>query len=218
MFDDLLTFTVRKSNSLVLARTRLSLFDMRLINYIIAHNKPTDEEFKIVEVPVMTFHKLYRSNSKDYCRFKDIAEKMLEITVTISEEQDLKWFEYSEYLSGLGILRLRLNSALKPYLLNLQKDFVEYDLNSIKNLKHSWSIRLFELLKTDESHRYSLEDLRNILGLDQHKYPQYASLKKRILLCAQKEISDICDISFSFREIKRSRRVVGIIFQVFIKP
>lgn len=218
MFDDLLTFTVRKSNSLVLARTRLSLFDMRLINFVVAHNKPTDEEFKIVEVPVMTFHKLYRSNSKDYCRFKDIAEKMLEITVTISEEQDLKWFEYSEYLSGLGILRLRLNSALKPYLLNLQKDFVEYDLNSIKNLKHSWSIRLFELLKTDESHRYSLEDLRNVLGLYQHEYPQYANLKKRILLCAQKEISDICDISFSFREIKRSRRVVGIIFQVFIKP
>lgn len=218
MLDDLFTFTVRKSNSLVLARTRLSLLEMRLINLVVAQNKPTDEEFNTVEVPVKVFNDFYAVKSNDYCRFKDIAEKLLEITVTISEEQDLNWFEESEYLAGLGILRLRLNSALKPYLLNLRRDFVEYDLNSIKNLKHSWSIRLFELLKADETHRYSLENLRNILGLGQQEYPLYASFKKKILLWTQKEINDTCDISFSFREIKRSRRVVGIIFQVLAKP
>ena len=218
MFYDSLTFTVRKSNSLILARTRLSLIEMRLINYVVAQNKPTDEKFNTVEVPVKAFNDFYANNSNNYYRFKDIAEKLLEITITISEEQDLNWFEYSEYLAGLGILRLRLNSALKTYLLNLQRDFVEYDLNCIKNLKHIWSIRLFELLKADETHRYSLENLRNILGLDQQEYTQYASFKKKILLWAQKEINDTCDISFSFREIKRSRRVLGIIFLVFAEP
>lgn len=91
-------------------------------------------------------------------------------------------------------------------------------MKNVTNLKSSYSIRIYELLKQFERLKvrtFTLEDLRLKLGATD-VYPQYGNFKQRILNPSKKEINKKSDIQIDFEEIKQGRSVHQIKF--FIKP
>ena len=57
----------------------------------------------------------------------------------------------------------------------------------------------------------SLEEIRECCGV-KDKLKQYVHFKQKLLLIAQREINEKSDISFTFVEIKSSRKIVAIKF------
>lgn len=103
---------------------------------------------------------------------------------------------------------------MKPHLLQLQTQFLMYDIKNILRLQSSFSIRIYELLKQYErigKRKFTIEELKEILDISD-KYPLYANFKQRVIIKAQEDLSEFTDIRFTFEEEKKGKAVYAINF------
>ncbi len=108
---------------------------------------------------------------------------------------------------------------LKPYLLQLHRDFTKLDMEIFKKLKTASSIRLYQIFKSHMGKnqyrvRFELEELKEILGVSE-KYQQYAGFKMRVLDEAQQRLTEKTDIGFTYEEIKTGKKVSALVFHTF---
>jgi len=115
---------------------------------------------------------------------------------------------------------LRFNDDLKPYLLDLRKRFTSFRLKKIAFLKSIYAIRIYQLLVEynnidKQVFSYSLEDFREMmLGEKSKKYADFKNFRVRILESAQKELNKESDLSFTFKALRKGRKIGGIEFQI----
>ncbi|MBK8455579.1 MAG: replication initiation protein [Thiofilum sp.] len=139
------------------------------------------------------------------------------------------WLSYVEYVEGSGVIRVEFHKSLKPYLLQLHKSFTQYKLNHVMSFKSSYSIRLYELLKmevwkAEKANKssfervFTLEEYRDLLGINKKEYLVFADFRKRVIEPTVKEISDNTDLNiFEVHYIKTGRKITGIHFMVLIR-
>ena len=135
-----------------------------------------------------------------------------------------RWLKFNTDESWL--IDFEVNPNLKPYLLNISKNFTSYHLDHITKLKSYYSIRLYELLKQYQDKtggwwwKVTLEKLKETLKIKTTQYKFYSHLKNKVILVAQKELAQKTDIKFTFEEQKKGRRVDVLTFYILpnIKP
>ena len=136
---------------------------------------------------------------------------------------------YSHYIESQGEVRFMIYPKLRPYLLEAQKKFLKYKLENILNLRSSYSIRMYEILKDwlELNKRYgnkaekiiSLKEFREILEIPKsYQYGNSSGIKKRILEKAKKELEQHTDIIFEYEEIKTGRKVTHLKFTIRLNP
>ena len=136
-----------------------------------------------------------------------------------------KWFLletlfYRINTSNNGVVDFEVNPNLKPYLLNISKNFSYYHKENIVKLVSNYSIRIYELLKQYQNKtgdgwwKVTIDKLRELLSINDKSYPRYPNFKQKIILVAQKELALKTDIKFSFEEQKKGRKVDSIIFYI----
>jgi plasmid replication initiation protein len=214
---------VVQHNKIIEARYRLSVGEQRLIKYLVSMIEPTDEDFKVYRIPVISLVKLLGVSDNDFYRKVKVWSKNLLSNVLIfkgenNRELQVTWLSSAEYMPDEGCVELEFSPKLKPFLLQLKKHFTAYELVNIISLKRIYSIRLYELLKQYQkigSRKFKLDELRKILMLDDGEYKGFKDFKRWVLLPAQKELIEKTDISFTWSEEKDWRSVIAIEF--FIK-
>jgi hypothetical protein len=181
--------------------------------------KQEDDEFKKYLLNIKDFASLLDLKHKDeYTQLQLVTKKLLTRAFTIKMANatlQIGWLSSAKYLDGQGIVELCFDPQLKPFLLQLKDRFTSYRLKNVIQLRSSFSIRIYELLKQYEKlgeRTFLLETLRESLGLEDTQYKLYGDFKRKIILVAQTELSDKTDLSFEFEEIKVSRRVGKIRF------
>ena len=97
--------------------------------------------------------------------------------------------------------------------------YTKFHLRYIMAMKSVYSIRLYELLlqypyKEQGSREILLEDLRFMLGIPKKTLKEYGHFKSRVLLKAQKDLTNFSNISFEFKENKQGKKVHSILFTV----
>lgn len=210
---------VCKSNALIEASYKLTAQEQWVILFLTSMIKNNDEDFKEYSLSVKEFSQLARISHKgEYSEVKEITRKLIGRVFTINEPRgplQVSWLSSARYQSGEGTVTLRFDPGLKPYLLQLKNRFTKYNLHLVMQMKSSFSIRIYELLKQYEKIGYRdfiLSELRERLGIEKDEYPFYGNFKARVLAVAQKEIKAKTDISFEFEEIKIGRSVGKIRF------
>lgn len=209
---------VTKSNLLIEANYRLGLVEQKIILCVASNIQPNDSDFKTYTFPIKEFHKLIGlKGSPKYTELrkitKELMRKVFEVRVNNKVVQ-VAWLSYVSYNEQEGTIDVRFDPFLRPFLLELKKNFTSYRLENVVKLKSSYAIRLYELLKQYEKIRermFTLDDLRNILGADDI-YPAYGNFKQRILVPAQNELKDKTDIQFDIAEYKTGRKVDRVKF------
>lgn len=209
---------VTKSNLLIEANYRLGLVEQKIILCVASNIQPHDSDFKTYTFPIKEFHKLIGlKGSPKYTELrkitKELMRKVFEVRVNNKVVQ-VAWLSYVSYNEQEGTIDVRFDPFLRPFLLELKKNFTSYRLENVVKLKSSYAIRLYELLKQYEKIRermFTLDDLRNILGADDI-YPAYGNFKQRILVPAQNELKDKTDIQFDIAEYKTGRKVDRVKF------
>jgi hypothetical protein len=122
---------------------------------------------------------------------------------------------YAEYEDG--VVRLKLNDAIKPFILQLSGHFTEYKLACAIQLKSMYSIRLYELLmqyKKLKSRKFELLELRNMLYIPDNKLSKWHDFKKRVIDHAQLELRNKSDITFTYELLKTGRSITAINFKI----
>ena len=225
--------TVVKANDLIQkSRFNLSLQQQKMLLFLISQVTPYDEEFSVYEFSIQEFCRVCGidiASGKNYqdvkqC-IKDIADKSVWITVDGNgdEETLLRWIEKPYINNKSGVIKIRLDEDMKPYLLQLKENFTRYELVYTLYFKSKYSIRLYELAKS--IHFKELEEYRRAFTIDELKrllggetYSEYRDFKRRVLDVAVNEINNYSDKRLSYETIKKGKSVVGIELIVNSKP
>lgn len=211
---------VTKSNMLIEANYKLGAVEQKIILCLASNIQPSDADFKTYTLPIKEFNELLglKGNHK-YTELrqitKELMQKVFEVRINKKVIQ-VAWLSYVAYNESEGTIDIRFDPFLRPYLLELKREFTSYKLENVVKLKSSYAIRIYELLKQYEKLKertFPLTGLRKILGVEDI-YPAYGNFKQRVLVPAQKELQKKTDINFKIEEIKTGRKVDKVKFVI----
>jgi len=208
------------------ARYSLSELAIKVVSILIAMCKVSDTEFTQYALNINDFKELIGSSSKNtYDYTHRLINELLSKTLKIGDEQ-FAWISYGKYKKGDNIVIFEISRHLKPYFLELQKNFLEYNIQNILPLKSSYIIRLYELFKDhlNEAKRYKknkesitfelkIDWLREVFEIP-NSYQYSSHIKKLIIDKAQKQFKQKTDIQFTYQEQKIGRKVDRLIITV----
>mgnify|MGYP001060653443 CR=1 FL=1 len=212
---------VTKANSFVEAAYKLGVTEQKVLLCIASNIRPTDKDFQTYTFSINDFKKLIKSKAKSiYKDIDEITQKLMSKPFIILNEKGhptrINWLSKATYNKSEGTVTVRFDPDLKPYFLALSEKFTKYKLENVIHLKSSHSIRIFELLKSYEGlteRTFTLVELREKLGLEE-KYTSWINFKQKVLDCAQKELEEKTDISFTYTPIRQGRPVVKVKFKI----
>jgi len=215
---------IRKSNALIEASYRLSTNQQKLVVLLASSIKNDDEAFQPYRITVKDFAKLLGINNHNiYRETLEATNNLLGQSLLISnDESDLhiNWLSSVEYFKENGVIELCFDPKLKPYFLQLKERFTSYRLQEIIQLKSSFSIRIYELLKQYQKigfRIFHINELRRILAIEDDKYRLYSNFKNKVLMVAQAELAEKTNIAFDLIEIKEGRKVAKLKFVIHTK-
>ena len=214
---------VIKSNDLIQrSRFDLSLQEQKIILYLISQITPYDEEFQLYEFSIADFCKICGidhtsgGNYADLKRaVKEISDKSIWISIDEDQETLLRWIEKPYLNKRSGTIKIRLDEDMKPYLLQLKKNFTAYELIFTLRFRSKYSIRLYELISSIHYHtletytrKYYIDELRQLMGATTYK--TWQTFKTRALIPAVNEINLYSNKNLDYQVIKEGRSIIGI--------
>lgn len=225
------TDIIRKNNDLIQkSRFSLTAQQQKVVLYLISQIKPYDDDFKLYRFSIKEFCEICHidcKSGKNYSDLKDaikrIADKSIWIKQTNTGKQTLvRWIEKPFIDDNSGVIELRLDADLKPYLLHLTGNYTEYEWIWIAQFESKYSIRLYEFLQSIHYSRlgtyertFELDEIRSIL--DAENYTTFADFSRRVLVPATTEVSKYSDKEVGFERVYTGRKVTGITFKVKTK-
>jgi plasmid replication initiation protein len=224
------TEIVKKDNRLIEAKYALSINEQRIIYSIIGKIHADDDDFEDYTIDlaeVADFFGVSKSRSF-YYDIQNNAKNLMEKTVDISSGRTRRfcqWLSFLEYNEGEGSMTLRFDKALKPYLLQLKSNFTQYQLAAVANFKNSYSIRFYEFLKMHQYKgnggqffvRYSIAELRQLVGIKGHEYTQTRDFRIRVIEPALKEIDLQTDLKIIEVQYLKTGRAISHI-KIYAEP
>ena len=218
------TNLVVQSNPLVAAQYKLNEAEQKLLRVLVSMIKP--------DTPGLS-KKYYKITIQDFARFlghkdesslrsdmKRIARSLRETRVRVIKSDmtiETSWVAAFRYPKNKGYIEFEISSMLESELLRVKAEFTQYYLANIAKLTGSYTIRIYELIRqflnTRQAKRVvDLNTLRGILGLQDGEYTHTGNFLRRVVKPAHKEINSKTDVSFDWKPIKESRKIVGIEF------
>lgn len=221
-------FVVKSNDLIQKSRFRLSLQQQKIILYVVSQINQQDHEMQTYTFNIADFCRICGLDSiggQQYQNLKDALQELKSKTLWINPDPDtevlVSWIGYAKIHKNSGTVDIRLDNDLKPYLLELKKNFTQYELVYTLRMKRKVSPRLYELLKsyhydkTTPYHKdFEFEELRKLLDCETSTYAQYKNLNKFVLKPCVKEINDQTDISISYKPITAGRKTTGVSFTI----
>ena len=120
----------------------------------------------------------------------------------------------AEYIKREGYVTIKFTDDIMPYLSQVRKKFVLYNLKEIANFGSLYTTRLYELIQEFKETGYmikSVDKLREIFAVG-NSFKRYNDFKRFTFDHACKEINDHYKMNLGYEEIKEKRKVVAIKF------
>jgi plasmid replication initiation protein len=229
---------VWQHNRLAEARYELSPREQKLVLYVISMIEPDDENFKRYVVNISDFAKITKlSKNELYKELRELAENLKSKVLVIPNHFDAEtgqhvdlvtsWFSDALITAnGQGYFAVEISRNLKPYLLQVKREFFRFRLQHVMQMRSAYAMRLYQFAKRWEfRHKMevSVTDLRQIMGAVQPvsrgktkaSLGLYADFKRRAVQPAVTEINEKCDLALSFTEVKAkgSKAIEALLLQ-----
>lgn len=209
-----------KHNDFIEAKYNLTLTELKIIAKLSSMIQKDDDDFKSYKFTAKELLDDLKLNN-NYDDLRDSIKKLLTRLIIIKTEKSVlatTFLSSAEYFND-STVELSFDKKLKPYLLQLKKDFTMYQFENVVALSSFYAIRIYELCKQYEKikeRKIDVIQLKEILEIE-NKYKKYNDFKKYVLEIAEREINEKTDIHISFEEIKTSRKVTSIKFNIVKK-
>lgn len=227
---------ITQGNKLIEAAYKIQpVNEHRLIRMLMSYIHPDDEDFKTYSISIKDYIELFELSSMGgnwYELIKESARNLAkrEIVILSYDEKGnevsteiFHWFSYVKIIKKSGVIELRFDKVLKPYLLGLKNHFTQYPIKNIIHLRNSHSIKLYEMLKSNQFKQdksgyfkvtFDTDELRAKLGFyNSEMYPLFADFRKRIIEQAVKEINSNDDFLVSQIDYPRTgNKITHIVF------
>ena len=218
---------VCKANALVEASYRLSVAEQRIMLACIAQisrdQEITDEVMYTVSATDIAALSGATTNA-DYNELKKAALRLKRREVRIAYEPNgggqkpevliANWVQSIVYAESAGLVRLRFNKDMLPYLCQLSEQFTRYALADVAKMSSAYAIRLYELLiqwRGTGERVIEIDWLREALQLE-GRYPAIKDFKKYVLDISIAQINELSPLWVKWDQRKTGRRVTHLVF------
>ena len=225
--EDERSYSVVKSNELIQRRRySLSVQEQKTIAYICSLIKPGDKRKREFQFDINEYCKVCGLSlcGKNYNDIKLLLDGLSKKGFQIENDEmwtSVKWVEKPKIYKRSGTVLVRLDEDLMPYLFELKERFTQYELYNILAMHSSFSLRIYEILKSYQNmhrKRFELEDLKEKLMVqDVKSYANFKDFRKKVIEVAVNEINELTDIEVSWTPEKKGRKVVAITFEIKAK-
>ena len=215
---------VWKSNDLVrTVKYELLPREYKILAVAISRIQRHQTAFEPVVLTVREFSELLDlKRDAVYSDIKAMAETLASRVIRLFDPQTQThtWSNWCDvtYTEGSGCVCILFREPLKPHLLQLADFYVRYGLDNVLRLKSPYHARLYEFLKSWESHGHPrivpLNELRTIIGAESKGYERFFVLNGSVLKPAKEAINSETDIKFRYEPIWVGRGVTGVKFTI----
>lgn len=217
---------VFKSNALVEASYRLSLYEQRIILACIAQVRRNEllTDQQLYSVTAQQIAEITQTSlGTAYQNLKAASERLFDRRVTLHEAPNgggpatvrlTRWVQEVVYRETTGSISLRFSNAMIPYLSQLTEQFTHYALSDVAKMTSAHAIRLYELLMQWRGIGYreiELEWLRQAMQLEE-RYSNIRDFKRWVIDPAVEQINKHSPISVSWNQRKTGRKVTHLQF------
>ncbi|HOA10647.1 MAG: hypothetical protein NAOJABEB_02939 [Steroidobacteraceae bacterium] len=218
------TNLVVQTNPLVAAQYKLNEAEQKLLRVLVSMIKPDTPGLskKYYKITIQDFAAFLGHKDESSLRsdMKRIARSLRETRVRVIKSDmtiETSWVAAFRYPKNKGYIEFEISSMLESELLRVKAEFTQYYLANIAKLTGSYTIRIYELIRqflnTRQAKRViDLDTFRGILGIQEGEYSDTSNMFRRVIKPAQREIIKKTDITFEWRPVKESRKIVGIEF------
>lgn len=217
---------VVKDNSLIDASFNLSLVEQRVMLMAIVEAR---------ELPKLTFDTPIKVSVKSYIdQFKVASstayESLQDAVDTLFERQfsyydpvmderfKERWIYKASYIDDKGHVVMFFTPTVISMISRLYKNFTQYLIDEVSDFKSKYSVRLYELLikykELGSSKKYTIDELRSLLGVENTEYKTMSLFKVNVLDKAVKEINTKTDIQIKYDQFKEGRTISHILFKL----
>lgn len=225
-------YPTERSNLLTEMRAHsMTLQELRFLSIYLSKINPLDVNSRYVEFKLDEFQKIMELGRIDKNHIKEVFTRLLckvvEIPintgtrkgfamVTLFNKCQCFWDDEKEET----LIIIDAHDDTLPLLFDLQNNFLKYKLWNCLRLKSVNQVRMYEILKQyettkDKSRTLSIEDLKDMLGIDKKEYPVWQDFKTKVLEVCKKALKENTDIYFEYEPIKKGRKFVEIKFLIF---
>ncbi len=231
---------VWQHNSLAEARYSLTAREQKVLLYVISMIEAEDDELKLYQIRVEDFARLL-SLQKDslYEELRSVVSQLKVKPLVIRNHFEpgdkrpknllTSWFQdVVTEADGSGNIGVSISSRLKPYLLQVKREFFRYRLGYAIELRSAYSLRLYQWAKRWQftgKRLITVEELRTVIGAEELDekgnvkkkiLPKFGELHKWALRPAVKEINNMTDLHLSYIEQKTpgTKRVEVLLFRI----
>ena len=214
---------IRQHNALTNARYDYTELQLDVLFFLISRlrkeQKSSVYELSIKELSALTGKKY------DYPYLRkataDMGSRMFEVE-TKRGYQQMWMFQHVLYVTGQGIIEIKLSEAVLPFLFDLKDNFTSYGLAAALRLGSKYAKRIYQLCSQwkdlGETKKYDLQDFKKRLGLldekGNEKMKQVGELRSYVLDPAVKQINEHTELHISYTLGKKGRAFKNIVFTV----
>ncbi|MFD2934947.1 replication initiation protein [Spirosoma flavum] len=220
-------------NGIVEATYRMDVAEFRVFFTMLTMISPDDVMFCEYELRVADIIRLFSlsRDGRSYETIKEAAERLVNKTMVIyhTKEDGNRYRTVIPFLTSASSLigdtkmesiRVTFHPELKPFLLQLRTEYLEFDVRNLARVQSQYSIRLYMMLRHQMnlkkvSVRYTVERLREVFEIGDKDYPLYGNFKQKVLVRACTDLNTTTNIRIDQMEEERSnRKVVAVVFHM----
>lgn len=209
----------------------MDIHEFRVFMALLTMVLPDDDDFIEYELRTQDILKLYSLNDdgRYYEAIRDASERLFNKKFVIYEtKEDGEIYKTTIHLidetsepvkeSEQSRIRLKFNPKLKPYLLQLQREYLTIDVRNIAKITSPNSVKLYVILKHqynlgNRKVKYTIARLKEILVISEDEYPLYGNFKQKIIHKGMKDLEKHTDLMVvKLEEEKAGRAVDSVIF------
>ena len=213
----------KQANSLIESGYNLTLDEQRIILACVGMIEFDDPLACVYIIPIKSFNKalntkggyLYSNVNKLVGR---LNSRRFKIKTKGRGELHTGWVSSIEYKDEDSVIELTFEPKLRPYLLELKKEFTLYLSDIGFRVRSSYTTKLYLLLKQYQSigrRVFTVDEFRQVFGLGVR---QYGDIKQRIIIPSVKEINKSTDIVVVFSAKKTGKKITDLMFEFKKQP
>lgn len=217
------------ANDIVKGKQDMTLQEAKIIRLLITQVVKEDKDLKTYSCKIQDLANYLGITSQTLYRdIRSICINLMQRVIykgTGNPKQPweiIQWLQKASY-DGNGILTLMLSEQIKPFVLDLNKWFTQYQIKNILEFKSFYAIRLYELLKCEEGvnreekeyYEFTIKRLREFFCCEK-KYKKIIDFKRKVIEIAVREINEKSDLYIEVEYIKTGRAITSIKF--FVHP
>ncbi len=217
---------LKKPNQLIEIKGKLSITQMKMYNSIlfevhkklqIAKDRQSEFIFNYKELKTLSGVKT-TSDTRIRQEIKKI--KSIEIEFTDDKKGDWGGFNLiSAYKKSGEDIILEIPNMIQDSLIK-HNYYTQLDFIVLGTFESKYSILLYEIInKYKGEHikipKYSIEEFKSVMGTKNSKsYNNFGLLRKKVIDVAVNEINEKTDLSVSYKEIKKGKKVEWLQFEL----